>query len=89
LGDTSFLHQLRTLAAGPHPLLRLEQTASGGLASLHVALTRIGQQILAGANDWIFMAGIDRWLGGVHLKGFDSPWRWDPARQRLVRNPRA
>jgi hypothetical protein len=89
LGDLSFVRQLRSLAAGPHPLLKLEPAASGGLASLHVALTRSGQQVLSGANDWIFMTGIDRWLGGVHLKGFDSPWRWEPAQQRLLRDPRA
>ena len=30
--------------------------------------------------------GIDRWIGGVHLHGHEVPWRWDDARETLVRS---
>jgi len=29
-------------------------------------------------------ARLDRWLGGVHLKGEKAAWRWDRASQRIV-----
>lgn len=84
-GDLSFLRVLRGLAAGPHPLLKLEPSPSGSLHSQTVTLARMGRQILAGQADWVHVAGIDRWLGGVHLNGLESPWRWNPQRQRLIR----
>jgi hypothetical protein len=28
--------------------------------------------------------GIDRWIGGVHLRGREVPSRWDDARETLV-----
>jgi hypothetical protein len=84
-GDLSFLRVLRGLAVGPHPLLKLEPSPSGSLHSQTVTLARMGRQVLAGEADWVHVAGIDRWLGGVHLAGLESPWRWNPQRQRLIR----
>ena len=69
LGDTSFLGYVEALAAGPRPLL------------LHVdgvlALTPIARDVLAGREDRVRANGIDRWLGGVHLRGREAGWRWD------------
>jgi hypothetical protein len=48
-----------------------------------VALTEAGRAVLAGARDRIATCGIDRWLGGVHLRGQDV-WRWDDARQQVA-----
>ena len=28
--------------------------------------------------------GIDRWIGGVHLRGRHLPWRWDDGTETLV-----
>lgn len=84
-GDLSFLGVLRRLASGPHPLVKLEPSASGSLHSQTASLTRTGRQILEGEGDWVHIAGIDRWLGGVHLRGIEAPWRWSPERGRLVR----
>jgi hypothetical protein len=84
LGDVPFLLRLRGLAARPRPLLRIEPGASDSMLDLQVTITPAGLDVLEGREDWIHIHGVDRWLGGVHLVGFESQWRWDPARQRLV-----
>ena len=40
------------------------------------AVTALGRRILAGDSDWLEAAGIDRWIGGVHIKS-SSAVRWD------------
>jgi hypothetical protein len=43
------------------------------------------ERVLAGELDFVREFGIDRWIGGVHLRGNEVPWRWDEARETLVR----
>jgi hypothetical protein len=51
-------------------------------------LTPLGRRLLAGTADWVReSAGVDRWLGGVHLQGTAVRWRWDGARGALVAAP--
>jgi hypothetical protein len=85
MGDSSFDRILRELAAPPRPLLRLEPGAQGSLRSLRIALTASGRGVLEGRDDWVRSRGIDRWLGGVHLQGAESAWRWDTETKRLFR----
>jgi hypothetical protein len=40
--------------------------------------------VLEGRADHVGLNGIDRWIGGVHLKGDSVEWRWDRAAQRIV-----
>jgi hypothetical protein len=40
--------------------------------------------VLEGRADHIDLNGIDRWLGGVHLKDEKAAWRWDRASERVV-----
>lgn len=47
-------------------------------------ITNLGKAVLSGDRDWVQIAGIDRWLGGVHLVGRAVPWRWDAAAGTLV-----
>ena len=84
MGDSSFLRNLRGLAAGSRPLLRLEPSPSGSLRSLGISLTTTAWDVLEGRDDWIGIQGIDRWLGGVHLQGREAQWRWDAEAGRLV-----
>jgi hypothetical protein len=42
-----------------------------------IRLTDVGQAVLAGHGDRVNVNGIDRWLGGVHLRGHEVEWRWD------------
>ncbi len=85
LGDLSFGRILRELAAPPRPLLRWEPASSSPLRAQRIALTATGREVLEGRDDWVGIRGIDRWLGGVHLQGVESAWRWEPETGRLVR----
>ncbi len=85
MGDTSFLRILRELATLPRPLLRLEPSPNGSLAAQRVSLTTTGRAVLEGHDDWVYIRGIDRWLGGVHLQGSVAAWRWDSEAGRLVK----
>lgn len=46
-------------------------------------MTNLGTAILTAEQDWIHIAGIDRWLGGVHLTGHEAAWRWDERARTL------
>ncbi len=76
LGDTTFFDTLNTLAVGETPLV--------GLDAENAWLTDTGREVLAGRADRVETLGIDRWLGGVHLKGRRVPFRWNPAARRIV-----
>ncbi len=78
--DASLAFHLRDLAGGNRPLLVVEGNGGDGeLLSGVVSLTEAGREVLAGGEDRVAREGIDRWVGGVHLQGADSPWRWDRA----------
>ena len=83
LGDVSFCDYLDALASGDHPLVTLDGDGASRL-DRRVALTDAGRAVLEGRADRIALNGIDRWLGGVHLHGRSSPWRWDTGEGRLV-----
>ena len=76
MGDMSFWWRVEALAAEPRPLValrvvpRLDRLPEGD-----VAITSIGRDVLHGHADWIELAGIDRWLGGVHLHTPGPVWR--------------
>lgn len=96
MGDLPLWSHLRDLGAGPRPLIAL---ADGGgrflapheapdpdqFAAQRVTLTDDGRAVLAGQADYLALNGIDRWLGGVHLRAGAPLWRWDAAARRLVR----
>ena len=48
-----------------------------------VALTDAGREVLAGRLDRV-ACGLDRWLGGVHLKDGGTIWRWNHAQQQMT-----
>jgi hypothetical protein len=47
-------------------------------------ITDLGEAVLAADQDWIHIAGVDRWLGGVHLAGTEAAWRWDERARTLL-----
>lgn len=88
-GDTMYWSWLRRLAGGRLPALKIEGPENWYMeramaAQTTITLTRAGQALMSGAADWVELAGIDRWLGGVHLHGEQAAWRWDDAGRRLV-----
>jgi hypothetical protein len=79
-GDLSVYLRLAWLAAGPNPAL-IESPKN------EFTITDTGRQLLEGKADWIKLQGsVDRWLGGVHLTGEQTKWRWDNEKKTLVGN---
>jgi hypothetical protein len=76
LGDLGFFDRVEALARGSTPLVAREDDRAW--------LTDAGRDVLAGRRDRVATLGIDRWLGGVHLKGDRVPFRWDSRTQRIV-----
>src|SRR6266853_857923 len=69
----------------PTPLIekqsRKERVRSRkGFNKLIVGLTAFGREVLEGAADNVAVNGINRWIGGVHLKGNTVRWRWNAKR---------
>jgi len=71
------LPALLTFAPGP--------SLGGGALRGSVTLTDAGRAVLAGEQDRIATCGIDRWLGGVHLRSDVDMWRWDDQHQCVTR----
>ena len=87
MGDAAFLFHLRGLLQGSRPLMRVvNRGLSRSTMSLddETALTDDGRRVLAGDADRVTLCGIDRWLGGVHLRGRGPVWRWHPSRDTVV-----
>ena len=82
MGDRSFYRILANLATDRNPLLQVSDTPQAGLGT--VSLTGAGRNVIEGRADHIELNGIDRWLGGVHLKGDKAAWRWDRMSNQLV-----
>jgi hypothetical protein len=76
-------------AAGGGRLRRArEADGVGAFWNSCVALTEVGEAVLAGRADRVSVSGIDRWLGGIHLQGQQVRWRWDGGAQRLCERAR-
>jgi hypothetical protein len=85
LGDSTFVDYLRAMAAEPLPLLHFEGSWDDEWHRGRARLTDTGRRVLAGEADAVALRGVDRWQGGVQLKGTGPVWRWDRVRQRLAR----
>jgi Domain of unknown function (DUF1835) len=48
-------------------------------------VTDDGRAVLAGAKDRVELIGVDRWLGGLHLRAGEDLWRWDAERNAPTR----
>jgi hypothetical protein len=85
--DRSLAAMAESLARTSPPLLILDvsETKEGCALRGSIALTDAGRSVLAGQTDRIATCGINRWLGGVHLRGRDAIWRWDDAGNRILR----
>ncbi len=91
-GDAWVFRRIAELAAG-EPLI---EVAGGGafpqppphadavsFAGTALALTDAGRAVLTGGADRVDLLGLDRWLGGTHLRP-DRLWRWDSAAGRVA-----
>lgn len=57
---------------------------SRAFRNAEMGLTAAGRDVLNLNRDWIEMGGADRWLGGVHLEGPRTQWRWDIDQRHVV-----
>ncbi|CAN5480556.1 MAG: RNA polymerase subunit sigma-24 [Pyrinomonadaceae bacterium] len=91
LGDAQFWNALRQMSEAHVPLL---STGNGDVSDpkltwdnvrqMSFEITEAGAAVLNAQADFVEMNGIDTWLGGVHLMGKDTVWRWDAQAQNLT-----
>jgi hypothetical protein len=94
MGDQGWWLHIRPLLTGPRPLIGVQGRAPadfndqswwGDTADTpKLAITEDGARVLAGRADHSTLNGIDRWIGGVHLRSSNAMWRWDGAARALV-----
>jgi hypothetical protein len=91
VGDLMLFEAISRFLACPVPLVEASEGSLRDADSwqafcrLPIQLTATGRAVLAGRADHITLNGIDRWIGGVHLKGNSVPWRWDSDRAFFAR----
>ncbi|WP_350334040.1 DUF1835 domain-containing protein [Coralliovum pocilloporae] len=97
MGDLSFYTILSSMQHCAFPLVQgLSEPFSSAVMddgerrkafiTSNLELTQTGKDALNGKLDIIGLNGIDRWIGGHHLKGLPC-WRWDDENERLVAPP--
>jgi hypothetical protein len=85
LADLFCFRILARLAGGPEPLVELGPPAGEVTAATRLRLTAAGGRVLRGQADQVALNGIDRWVGGVHLRGPEAAWRWDEGTESVTR----
>lgn len=73
LGDMMFYALLRPLIEGPQPLI-VESDPHLDWPQRSLALTALGQAVLAGQAYWPDHSGAERWIGGVRIRGGEAHW---------------
>ncbi len=88
-GDAQLYLALQRLANEPTPFVTQRNGGASGpdvtrvfLSSFEV--TEHGQSARKGEEDFVRLNGIDLWLGGIHLQGTESAWRWDEDAEELL-----
>jgi DNA-binding transcriptional LysR family regulator len=84
LGDTWCFAMMDRMARAPVPLLDTEPAGHPVDRTTRLRLTDVGAQVLAGDADYVTLNGIDRWIGGVHLRGRQPRWRWDDGTETIA-----
>jgi hypothetical protein len=81
MGDRSFYRMMAELSSARYSLLQVSNRFHDSLGD--VSITEAGRRVIEGRADHIHLNGINRWIGGVHLKD-GAVWRWDRASERLI-----
>lgn len=88
LGDSSFWTILRELSASSPPLIKFshgQKLISSVYPDQKLILTAAGKKVLSGNLNWLSIAKLDRWIGGVHLTP-DNCWCWDAHAKSMVKH---
>jgi hypothetical protein len=88
-GDAQFYLALQRLANETTPFVKQRNGGDPGPDVTRIFLSEFeinehGKSALKGEEDFVRVNGIDLWLGGIHLKGNESAWRWDEDAQQLL-----
>ncbi|GHH97918.1 DUF1835 domain-containing protein [Neobacillus kokaensis] len=94
MGDLQYWCILKRMSDGPRPLIRIEDmefnfpsytNPEQKFQDSRVIMTKTGQRVLDGKEDWIALNDINNWFGGVHITGKDNVWRWDDIKETIVK----
>jgi len=88
-GDAQLYASMRRLALAPKPLVKQDNGRAAAMDPGQILLSSFeitdhGKAVLAGEQDFVISNGIDKWLGGIHLRGKESAWRWDDESRQLL-----
>lgn len=86
MGDATWATYVDRLARGAQPLLAYKGDADAAAGPMQrvARITDMGREVLDGKTDMVWINGIDRWIGGVHLRGREIRWRWDPEEECIA-----
>ncbi|MFB4278013.1 hypothetical protein ACBJ59_22165 [Nonomuraea sp. MTCD27] len=84
LGDDWCFAMMDRMARAPVPLLDADPAGEPVDRDTRLRLTGTGARVLAGRADHVTLNGLDRWIGGVHLRGRHVRWRWDDGTETVV-----
>ncbi|MFF5113678.1 hypothetical protein [Streptosporangium sp. NPDC000509] len=84
LGDIWYFAMIDRMARAPIPLLNATQAGHRVDHATRLRLTDTGARVLAGEADHVTLNGLDRWIGGVHLRGHYTRWRWDDGTEAIT-----
>lgn len=85
LGDLMFWHVLKDLCRSSEPVMEVDpETVDQPWPKRVHALTDAGRRVLAGELDYLAIAGVPRWVGGVEVRPFETSWRWDEGRNTVI-----
>lgn len=83
LGDSMFHHIVSEMGRAALPVFT--RVPAGNPFHDLLSITDAGRDVLRGATDWLSLLPPSRWVGGVRIAAGGSNWRWDEARQDVVR----
>jgi hypothetical protein len=85
LGDGLFLHIVTEMERAAAPVFQRTAIQPGQPFRDRLTITDTGRAVLRGATDWMSLQPPPRWVGGVRIQAGGPVWRWDDARQDVVR----
>lgn len=87
LADLFAFRIMDRLATARVPLLELDPPGDAVTAATRLRPTPAGTRVLRGEADHVALNGVDRWVGGVHLRGDRPSWRFDEGTESVQPAP--
>ncbi len=84
LGRAWAFAMMDRMVRAAHPLLEAQPEDRPVDRTTQLRVTETGARVLAGEVDHVAINGIDRYIGGVHLRGQHARWRWDEGTESIA-----